>query len=205
MARGFLGIGARRVLYFWHTVRQPLPHAPLEHVHQPEPDRYGDVLQDVPARVARGAGHRAKTALGSSRRSRAKLAQRDLRFYEVGISYHGRTYAEGKKIGWKDGINAIRCITRYSKGRYKDVGRQTLQRLETFEEYGEWIYGRVQQWLGAKVIEAGSGIGSLGKKNDWARKSRAHRPARGLPRGNAPEVPALPGRRDSPDGPSRAG
>ena len=44
----------------------------------------------------------------------AKLARGRYRIYEVGISYQGRTYAEGKKIGWRDGIQAARCIIRYS-------------------------------------------------------------------------------------------
>ena len=44
----------------------------------------------------------------------AKLARRGCRIYEVGISYSGRTYAEGKKINWKDGIRAIYCIVRYN-------------------------------------------------------------------------------------------
>ena len=42
-----------------------------------------------------------------------KLAKRNVRMYEVGISYAGRTYAEGKKIGWKDGVSAIRCLVKY--------------------------------------------------------------------------------------------
>src|SRR3546814_4037643 len=45
----------------------------------------------------------------------AKLARQDLRIYEVGISYAGRTYAEGKKIGWRDGVRALVCILRYSR------------------------------------------------------------------------------------------
>ncbi|MBJ7426427.1 MAG: glycosyltransferase family 2 protein [Ilumatobacteraceae bacterium] len=45
----------------------------------------------------------------------AKLAKLHLRIYEVGISYSGRTYDEGKKIGWRDGVRAIYCIVRYSK------------------------------------------------------------------------------------------
>jgi hypothetical protein len=44
----------------------------------------------------------------------AKVARRGWRIYEVPISYSGRTYAEGKKIGWKDGIQAIWCILRYA-------------------------------------------------------------------------------------------
>ena len=44
------------------------------------------------------------------------FARRRLRVYEVGISYSGRTYEEGKKIGWRDGVRAIWCIIRYSRG-----------------------------------------------------------------------------------------
>jgi hypothetical protein len=44
----------------------------------------------------------------------AKLARAGLRIYEVGISYSGRTYAEGKKIGWRDGVRALVCIVKYS-------------------------------------------------------------------------------------------
>jgi glycosyltransferase involved in cell wall biosynthesis len=45
----------------------------------------------------------------------AKLAKSRVRIYEVGISYSGRTYDEGKKIGWRDGVRAVYCIVRYSK------------------------------------------------------------------------------------------
>ena len=44
----------------------------------------------------------------------AKLAKLGVRIYEVGISYYGRTYAEGKKIGWKDGVRAFYCILKYN-------------------------------------------------------------------------------------------
>ena len=44
----------------------------------------------------------------------AKIARQNLRIYEIGISYYGRTYSEGKKIGWKDGAKAIYCILKYN-------------------------------------------------------------------------------------------
>ncbi|HEV2811600.1 MAG TPA: glycosyltransferase family 2 protein [Acidimicrobiales bacterium] len=53
----------------------------------------------------------------------AKAAGGGWRIYEVGISYHGRTYAEGKKIGWRDGVAAFSCILRYSP-----VGRRLSRR-----------------------------------------------------------------------------
>jgi hypothetical protein len=44
----------------------------------------------------------------------AKVANLGLRIFEVGISYYGRTYSEGKKIGWKDGVRAVFCILKYN-------------------------------------------------------------------------------------------
>jgi hypothetical protein len=44
----------------------------------------------------------------------AKVGRMKLRVYEVAVSYYGRTYAEGKKIGWQDGISALRCILKYN-------------------------------------------------------------------------------------------
>ena len=45
----------------------------------------------------------------------AKVARGDWRIYELGISYNGRTYAEGKKIGWRDGVRAVYCILKFSR------------------------------------------------------------------------------------------
>lgn len=53
----------------------------------------------------------------------AKTAHAGARIYEVAISYHGRTYAEGKKIGWKDGLSALRCIVKY--GLWRRIFRAT--------------------------------------------------------------------------------
>jgi glycosyltransferase involved in cell wall biosynthesis len=44
----------------------------------------------------------------------AKISKMDIRIYEMGISYSGRTYKEGKKVGWKDGISALKCILKYN-------------------------------------------------------------------------------------------
>jgi hypothetical protein len=44
----------------------------------------------------------------------AKVSQQGVRIYEVPISYHGRTYEEGKKIGWRDGVRALWCIVKYN-------------------------------------------------------------------------------------------
>jgi hypothetical protein len=55
-----------------------------------------------------------------------KVARAGLRIFEVGISYDGRTYAQGKKIGWKDGFSAVRCIAKYSVRESARRRRQIL-------------------------------------------------------------------------------
>lgn len=158
----FLGGHAHRVLYFWHTVGNTF----LTLLSNMFTDLNLTDMETCYKMFRRSALEGIvieQDRFGFEPEITGKLAQRDLRFYEIGISYHGRTYAEGKKIGVKDGFQAIYCILKYSRGRYRDVGRQTLQRLETDEEYGQWIYDRVGGSLGASVVEIGSGMGALGR------------------------------------------
>jgi glycosyltransferase involved in cell wall biosynthesis len=93
-----------------------------------------------------------------------KLARMDVRFYEVGISYDGRSYEEGKKIGLKDAFRASFCIVKYSRGRYRNIGRETLFRLEDFDKYADWTFEKISSQLGERVLEVGSGIGSLARR-----------------------------------------
>ncbi|MFZ9536130.1 MAG: glycosyltransferase family 2 protein, partial [Vulcanococcus sp.] len=64
-----------------------------------------EIIQSIPIREKR---------FGFEPEITAKVARRRCRIYEVGISYYGRTYDEGKKIGWKDGVRAIWCILKYN-------------------------------------------------------------------------------------------
>jgi 2-polyprenyl-3-methyl-5-hydroxy-6-metoxy-1,4-benzoquinol methylase len=113
----------------------------------------------------------------------AKVARGGWRVYEVGISYSGRTYAEGKKIGWRDGVRALFCILRYSTlgerlrfgGRLRprsEVGpaaadeadeelADTLDNLDDADHYADWIYSLMAPYLGKRVIEVGAGHGTL--------------------------------------------
>lgn len=159
----FLGAGARRVLYFWHTIgnrfltllSNAMTDLNLTDMETCYKMFRRDAIQGIEIEQNR---------FGFEPEITAKLARRKLRFYEVGISYDGRTYEEGKKIGLKDAFQAVYCILRYSRGRYRDIGRQTLQRLETADEYGDWIHNRLRPWLGESVIEVGAGIGALGRR-----------------------------------------
>lgn len=90
----------------------------------------------------------------------AKLAKMPIRIFEVGISYDGRSYSEGKKIGWKDGFQAIWCILKYSQGRYRDYGKETLIQLSQFDQYSKWMYSKFKHHLGKRIMEIGCGIGN---------------------------------------------
>jgi len=94
----------------------------------------------------------------------ARLAQWGARIYEVPISYHGRTYAEGKNIGWRDGLEALWLIikfrlfdTRFSN----DSGKATLEGLSKAPGITSWTLDQVRDNLGDRVLEAGCGIGNF--------------------------------------------
>ena len=110
----FIG-DSHRVLYYWHYVANKAADDAVQHVHQPEPHRHGNLLQGLPPRGA--GGHQPQI---QSLRLRAGDHRQDRppprtawRIYEIPISYSGRTYEEGKKIGMRDALNAFFCIVRY--------------------------------------------------------------------------------------------
>ncbi len=108
----FLG-GPHRVLLFWHsvgnkfltTVSNMCSNLNLSDMETCYKAFRKSVLDGVPLRSSR---------FGIEPELTAKFARRRARIYEVPISYHGRTYAEGKKIGWKDGVAALWAIVRYN-------------------------------------------------------------------------------------------
>jgi len=94
----------------------------------------------------------------------AKIARLGCRVYEVPISYHGREYWEGKKIGWKDGFAAIWTILKYSfvdDRDNQDAGYTTLRRMRRLRRYNEWVWGMMAPHVGDRVLEVGCGVGSF--------------------------------------------
>jgi SAM-dependent methyltransferase len=93
-----------------------------------------------------------------------KSAKRKLRIYEVPISYHGRTYEEGKKIGWKDGLKALGVIVKFwlIDDLYAiSYGRGVLNNLTGTPQYLSWLARVLRPYLGDAVLEIGAGIGNL--------------------------------------------
>jgi len=91
-----------------------------------------------------------------------KVARLGVRIYEVPISYSGRTYSEGKKIGLKDAFQAVWTILRYARWEApaNDVGAVTLRRMAKLQEYNRWLHDRFDAYLGKRILEVGSGVGN---------------------------------------------
>jgi SAM-dependent methyltransferase len=93
-----------------------------------------------------------------------KSAKRKLRIYEVPISYHGRTYEEGKKIGWKDGVKALGVVLKFwliDDLYATPYGRAFLNNLTGTPQYLSWLARVLRPFLGDTVLEAGAGIGNI--------------------------------------------
>ncbi len=121
----FAGEGPHRVLYFWHYVGNKLltlvsnmmTNLNLTDMETCYKMFRREVLESLEIEENR---------FGLEPEMTAKLALGGWRIYEVGISYSGRTYAEGKKINWKDGVSAFRCILKY--GLWRRIFRRRRRR-----------------------------------------------------------------------------
>src|SRR5215831_6893113 len=114
-----------------------------------------DLLKSIPIRSDR---------FGFEPEISMKSAKRKFRIYEVPISYHGRTYEEGKKIGWKDGIKALGVIIKFwliDDLYAAPYGRGVLNNLSGTPQYQSWLALKVRPHVGDEVLEIGAGIGNL--------------------------------------------
>jgi glycosyltransferase involved in cell wall biosynthesis len=95
----------------------------------------------------------------------AKAAKRGCKIYEVPISYSGRTYREGKKIDWKDGVRALLTTVKFwiIDDLYRDdaYGGQILHSLERAQRFNGWMAETIRPWIGDRVLEIGAGIGNI--------------------------------------------
>ncbi|MEI8310455.1 MAG: glycosyltransferase family 2 protein [Verrucomicrobiota bacterium] len=109
----FIGSEAHRALYFWHhagnrfltVLSNMLTNLNLSDMETCYKAFRRETIQGVRIEENR---------FGFEPEITAKLARAGARIYEVAVSYHGRTYAEGKKVRWTDGLSAVRCILKYS-------------------------------------------------------------------------------------------
>jgi len=112
----FSGHGAHRVLYFWHYIGNRFLTL-LSNLFTDLNLTDMECCYKVFTREALDGIRIHEHRFGFEPEITAKIAKKKLRIYEVPISYYGRTYEEGKKIGWKDGLWALWCILRYNLSR----------------------------------------------------------------------------------------
>ena len=159
----FAGGEEHRVLYFWHSVGNMLltllsnmaTDLNLSDMETCYKVFRADLLRGLPLRSNR---------FGFEPEITAKLAKLRARIVEVPISYQGRTYQEGKKINWKDGVKAILTIAKYTL--VDDLGERnrglaSFTAQQRASRYVKWQYGLVAPYIGQRVLELGSGVGSI--------------------------------------------
>ncbi len=156
----FLG-NKRRVLMFWHTVGNRIltlfsnvfTNLNLTDLETCYKAFRTELLQSIPLSAER-FGFEAEVTV--------KISQLGCRVYEVPISYHGREYWEGKKIGWKDGVQALWLIIRHSLAP-TDAGLTTLRRVDSLRRYNGYLWSRMKPHVGSRVLEIGSGTGGISR------------------------------------------
>jgi len=114
-----------------------------------------DLLKSIPIRSNR---------FGIEPEITMKCAKRRLRIYEVPVSYHGRTYEEGKKIGWRDGLKALGVVIYFwlIDDLYTNpYGRAHLNNLTGTPNYVSWVVSLIRPAIGDTVLELSAGIGTL--------------------------------------------
>lgn len=112
----FAGGESHRVLYFWHSVANralTLLSNALTNLNLSDMEVGTKVFRREVIRQV----HLREDRFGFEPEVTAKVARLGVRVYEVGVSYSGRTYAEGKKISWRDGVRALWCILKYNLWR----------------------------------------------------------------------------------------
>jgi SAM-dependent methyltransferase len=152
-----------RVLLFWHTminrgltlVANMFSNLGLTDMETCYKVFRTDLLKSIPIRSDR---------FGFEPEIVMKSAKRKFRIYEVPISYHGRTYEEGKKIGWKDGVKALAVVLKFwliDDLYAAPYGRGVLNNLTGTPQYLSWLARTVRPYLGDAVLEVNAGIGNL--------------------------------------------
>ncbi|HVY68644.1 MAG TPA: glycosyltransferase [Verrucomicrobiae bacterium] len=153
----------RKVLYFWHSVgnrvltllANMLNDLNLTDMETCYKMFVSECLRSIPLESKR---------FGIEPEVTAKIARNRFRVYEVPVSYNGRTYEEGKKINWKDGVAALWYIFKYRfSSNYADAGKVALDALEQAPKFNQWMHDSIQPHLGERVAELGSGRGNLSK------------------------------------------
>jgi glycosyltransferase involved in cell wall biosynthesis len=150
-----------RVLYFWHSIGNRLltllSNAFTDLNLTDMETCYKMFVRDVADRL-----DLQSKDFGIEPEITCKVARMRARVYEVPISYHGRTYEEGKKIGFKDAVKAVWVLLKFWRWEAPagDIGAATLRRMATLGAYNRWLHDRFEKYLGQRILEVGAGVGN---------------------------------------------
>jgi len=156
----------KRVLFFWHSLGNRMltllsnlfTDLNLTDMETCYKMVRADVIKSIPIRSNR---------FGIEPELTAKFAKRGCRIYEVPISYRGRSYHEGKKITWKDGIKALGVIFWFwlVDDLYNEqYGHAILHQMSGAHRFNGWMADAIRPWIGQDVLEIGAGLGNLSMK-----------------------------------------
>ncbi|MCG3196120.1 MAG: glycosyltransferase [Candidatus Omnitrophica bacterium] len=157
--------GPRRVLFFWHAVGNRLLTL-LSNVFTNLNLTDMETCYKVFRREVLNSFELRSNRFGIEPEITARIAQRHWRTYEIPISYHGRGYEEGKKIGWRDGVAALWTILRCAftdAGGNPDIGFVTLLRMQRLSRYAAWQADLMRPHFGKRIFELGAGTGAMSR------------------------------------------
>ncbi|MFQ5719809.1 MAG: glycosyltransferase [Acidobacteriota bacterium] len=152
-------MGARRVFMFSHWLGNKILTLLTNLLYNTTLTDMETCYKAIRGDVARDFHLRAK-GFGCEPEMTAKVFKRQLRVYEIPISYDGRTYAEGKKITWRDGLKAVYWLLR-CRFTVENVGHETLRRLAVTDQYSRFLAREIAPHVGRRILEVGSGLGSI--------------------------------------------
>jgi glycosyltransferase involved in cell wall biosynthesis len=158
----FLG-DERRVLFFWHEVGNKLLTTFSNAVNDLNLTDMETCYKAFRADVIKNL-KLTSDRFGFEPEVTAKLAKMRYRIYEVPVSYAGRGYEAGKKITWKDGLEAIWCILRYRFASDVVEGailEETLEKMSRLRHLNRRMHKTLAPWLGRRILEVGCGHGNL--------------------------------------------
>jgi SAM-dependent methyltransferase len=153
----------RRVLLYWHSLGNRILTWWTNVLNDLNLTDMETCYKAVRADLLRGLRLRSDR-FGIEPEITTRLAQWGARIYEVPISYHGRTYAEGKNIGWRDGLQALWLLFkfRFLSGAFtENHALATLESLGSSAPIARWMLSPFDGAIGDRVLEAGCGIGNL--------------------------------------------
>ena len=153
----------RRVLFFWHSLGNKLLTLMSNMANDLNLTDMETCYKALRADVLKRL-RLTSDRFGLEPEITARLAKIGARIYEVPISYHGRTYAEGKNIGWRDGVEALWLIFKFrfvDTRHTTDSGHVTLESLSGAPSISRWYLEQFEPHLGDSILEAGCGAGNL--------------------------------------------